>query len=170
MSRFNLNQMKDFPHLADILTDVDGHYSPGRLITDFGLYEPAIIDTRAIRVFNKFDGDKPPCIEISLDVKALRLFVMLNENIKLPCAECKDNQAHKSRVTINTKKGISLGFRKRDDGRNRVVVNPFIEKDPDRDESKVYHYAFDPEFDFCSDSLTDFSAPSFQDIDFEEIH
>ena len=60
-------------------------YTTEKLITDFGLYESAIIDLTPV----DFSSDENPRIEVSDDIKRIQKFLISDNPMMLPCPECK---------------------------------------------------------------------------------
>ena len=67
------------------------------LITDFGMYESAIIDYGKIQLFT----DDNPRIEVSPDIAFLQEFLVSEKAVLLPCYECQRVLAFTPQVFIN---------------------------------------------------------------------
>ena len=97
MRHYSLNQLSKMKHISDYLYDEDKNFTPERLITDLGLYEGVLIDTYDMKstyarseLVGYDDYRFWYNAEVSDDVKALHRFLLFNESIMLPCAECKN--------------------------------------------------------------------------------
>ena len=96
-------------HISDYLYDDDKNFTPEKLITDLGLYEGVLIDTsemtlEATESFFPIDyKDKIRLFNaiVSNDVKLLHRFLLYEDSLMLPCAECKKDQAYSPITSFN---------------------------------------------------------------------
>ena len=77
MSLLHLRRLARLSHISEYTTE--------KLITDFGLYESAIIDLTPV----DFSSDENPRIEVSDDIKRIQKFLISDNPMMLPCPECK---------------------------------------------------------------------------------
>ena len=102
MRHYSLNTIEKLPNLYDYLyTDGKG-FHPERMIVELGLYESIKIDVSNISYKSSSTPSHMPGGEsiqiitnayVSEDVKVLHKFISLNDNILLPCPECKKTLA-----------------------------------------------------------------------------
>ena len=64
-------------------------FTPVSFITDFGLYESAVIDLRPIELLE----DEQPHIDVNPDVRFLQSFLLSNSPLLLPCPDCQREMA-----------------------------------------------------------------------------
>lgn len=77
-------------------------FSLESLVTDFGMYESALIDVRQIKIF---DGDNHR-IEVSPDVALLQDFLLNQNALLLPCCECQKELAFSPKNFYNPQNNI----------------------------------------------------------------
>ena len=85
MSLKKLKRLAKLKHISE--------FSAETLITDFGLYESALIDLRAVSL----EEEDEPRIEVNPDVKMLQQFLLNKNPILLPCPECEKEIAFNPR-------------------------------------------------------------------------
>lgn len=77
MSLKRLQKLLELKHISEFTFE--------KLITDFSLYESAIIDLRPVDLSNEDE----PRIEVSNDVKQVQQFLLNKNPLMLPCPECQ---------------------------------------------------------------------------------
>lgn len=77
MSLKKLKRLSKLKHISD--------FAFQSLIADFGLYESAVIDLRAV-ILAECDE---PRVEVSSDIKMLQQFLLNKKPIMIPCPECE---------------------------------------------------------------------------------
>lgn len=85
MSLKKLKRLAKLKHISE--------FSAETIITDFGLYESAVIDLRAVPLVEEDE----PRIEVNPDVKMLQQFLLSKTPLLLPCPECEKEMAFNPR-------------------------------------------------------------------------
>lgn len=121
MRHYSLNTIKKFPSFSEFTCYSKDTLDIRKIVLDLGLYDAIAIDTlgNTIEVSENYDEElvyntafysEPPDpryiskIELSNDVKALNLFLNFNENVMLPCSECRREQAFNAQIATNPRK------------------------------------------------------------------
>ncbi len=92
---------KHCKHFAD--------YTETMLITDLGLYDSVLIDTKNIKTYSRLGYNNGGIVlydEVSPDVKNLHAFLFSEQPLELPCPYCRRNQPFKPIGWINPKDEI----------------------------------------------------------------
>lgn len=135
MRHYSLKQLSKMKHISDYLYDDDKNFTPEKLITDLGLYEGVLIDTSNITMhitsspnpsFGK-DSEIVNKMIVSDDVKALHSFLLFEDNIMLPCAECKRNQPFSPIAAFNPQRQRFVIDKESDNEKVKTIRIP-IEK------------------------------------------
>ena len=142
MRHYSAKRILSLPRLSHLLYDDQNKFTPKRLITDLGLYEGVLIDTSDILCSEteteSFLGDpihRITSVLVSSDVIALHRFMLMKDNIMLPCAECRREMTFTTSIAFNPQLTSSITIT--DDYNNEInhtVINPidkgeFSEKD-----------------------------------------
>ncbi len=153
MRHYSLNQLSKMKHISDYLYDEDKNFTPERLITDLGLYEGVLIDTHDMKstYVDEKEIDFEEFIqiynaEVSNDVKALHRFLLFNESIMLPCAECKKEQAFSPCISFNPQSHDIISSQDRTDLEGLNIVQSINQGD-------YPGYNFTPHYSACKDEI-----------------
>lgn len=97
-------------------------FSAETLITDFGLYESAVIDLRPVLLM---DEDEPR-IEVNHDVRAVQQFLLNKTPLLLPCPECEKEMAFNPKGwgnPRNLENTVPIKEEKKKPGMVRIATN-----------------------------------------------
>ncbi len=142
MRHYTAKRILSLPSLSHMLYDDQNKFTPKRLITDLGLYEGVLIDASNILCTKTettdFTGthiNRITGVLVSEDIIGLHRFVLMKENIMLPCAECRREMTFTPSIAFNPQLTSSITITDDYDNEiNHTVINPidkgeFSEKD-----------------------------------------
>lgn len=153
MRHYSLNQLSKMKHISDYLYDENKNFTPQRLITDLGLYEGVLIDTYNMKL-TYIDTEEKYIdeyiqiykAEVSDDVKALHKFLLFNESIMLPCAECKKEQAFSPCISFNPQRHDIISSQESTDLEGLNIVQSI-------NQGNYPSYNFSPHYSACKDEI-----------------
>ncbi len=153
MRHYSLNQLSKMKHISDYLYDEDKNFTPERLITDLGLYEGVLIDTHDMKstyarseLVGYDDYRFWYNAEVSDDVKALHRFLLFNESIMLPCAECKKEQAFSPCISLNPQRHDIISSQDSTDLEGLTIVHSI-------NQGNYPNNSFNPHYSACKDKI-----------------